>query len=57
MLDHRLGQRFNLKIAPTTDFADELPHRTKSLYDNRAKINVILHQIDEYYNKKAKASP
>ena len=33
ILDHKLGLRFNLKIATTTKFAEELLRRTKILYD------------------------
>ena len=58
ILDHKLGLRFNLNIAPTTDFAEELLRRTKILYD-KTKKNVMQSYIKykKYYDKKAKASP
>ena len=37
ILDHKYGLRFNPNIAPTTDFAEELLRRTKSLYDKTKK--------------------
>ena len=57
-LDHKLGLRFNPNIAPTTDFAEKLPRRTKILYD-KTKKNVMQSYIKykRYYDKKAKASP
>ena len=58
ILDHKPGLRFNPNIAPTTDFAEELLHRTKILYD-KTKKNVMQSYIKykKYYDKKAKASP
>ena len=58
ILDHKLGLRFNPNTAPTTDFAEELPRRTKILYDKNKK-NVMQSYIKykKYYDKKAKASP
>ena len=40
ILDHKLGSRFNPNIAPTTDFSEELRHRTIILYD-KTKKNVM----------------
>ena len=56
-LDHKLGLRFNSNFAPTTDFAEELLRRTKSLYD-KTKRNVMHSYIKykRYYDKKTKAS-
>ena len=58
ILEHKLGLRFNPKIAPTIDFAEELLHRTKILY-NKTMKNVTQSYIKykRYYDKKAKASP
>ena len=58
ILDHKLGLRFNLNIATTTDFGEELLRRTKILYD-KTKKNVMQSYIKDkkYYDKKAKASP
>ena len=58
ILVRKLGLRFNPKIAPTTDFAEELLRRTKILYD-KTKKNVMQSYIKykKYYDKKAKASP
>ena len=58
ILDHKLGLRFNPNIALTTDFAEELLRRTKTLYDNTKK-NVMQSYIKNkrYYDKKSKASP
>ena len=58
ILDHKLGLRFNLKIAPTTDFAEEMLRRTKILYD-KTKENFLQSNIKykRYNEKKAKASP
>ena len=58
ILDHKLGLRYNPNIAPTTDFAEELLRRTKTLYDTTKK-NVMQSYIKykRYYDKKAKASP
>ena len=58
ILDHKHGLRFNPNIAPTTDFSEELLHRTKILYD-KTKKNVIQFYIKykNCYDKKAKASP
>ena len=58
ILDHKLGLRFNPNAAPTTHFAEELPRRTKILYDKTMK-NVMQSYIKykRYYYKKAKASP
>ena len=33
ILNHKLGQRFNPNIAPSTDFAHELLRRIETLYD------------------------
>ena len=38
ILDHKLGLRFIPIIAPITDFADELLHRPKILYNKSKKI-------------------
>ena len=58
ILDHKLGLRFNLNVALTTDFAEELLHTTKILFD-KTKKNVMQSYIKykRYYDKKAKASP
>ena len=58
ILDHTLGLRCNPNTAPTTDFAEELLHRTKILYDKTTK-NVMQSYIKykKYYDKKAKVSP
>ena len=40
ILDHKLGLGFNPNIAPTTDFAEELLRRTKTLNDE-IKKNVM----------------
>ena len=58
ILDHKIELRFNPNIAPTTDFAEELLRRTKTLYD-KTKKNVMQSYIKykRYYDKKAKASP
>ena len=57
-LDHKHGLRFNPNIAPTTDFAGDLLHRTKILYD-KTKKNVMQSYIKyrKYCDKEAKASP
>ena len=58
ILDHKLGLRFNPNTALTTDFAEKLLRRTKTLYD-KTKKNVMQSYIKykKYYDKKAKASP
>ena len=58
ILDHKLGLQFNPNAAATTDFAEELLRRTKTLYD-KTKKNVMQSYIKYkgYYDKKAKASP
>ena len=57
ILDHKLGLRLNPNIAPTTDFAEELLQRTKTLYDETKK-NVMQSYIKykRYYDKKARES-
>ena len=57
ILNHKLGLRFHPNIAPTTDIAEELLHRTKILYD-KTKKNVMQSYIKhkKYYDKKTKAS-
>ena len=58
ILDHKLGLRFNRITTPTTDFAEQLLCRTKTLYDKTRK-NVMKSYIKNkrYYDKKAKGSP
>ena len=58
VLDHKLGSPFNPKLAPTTDFAEEILPRIKIL-NNKTKKNVMQSYIKykRYYDKKAKASP
>ena len=57
ILDNKLGLRFNPKIAPTTDFAEELLRRTKFLYDEtKKKVMHLYIKYRRYYDKKAKAS-
>ena len=57
-LDHKPGLRFNPKVAPTTDFAEELLRRTKNLYDRTKKIvKQSYNKYKRYYDKKARASP
>ena len=58
ILDHKHGFRINPNAAPTTDFAEELLRRTKTLYD-KTKKNVMQSYIKykRYYDKKAKSSP
>ena len=58
ILDHKLGLRFNPKIAPTTDLADEQLLRTKNLCD-QTEENVMQSNIKYkiYYDKQAKSSP
>ena len=57
ILDHKFGSRFNPNTAPTTDFTEELPRRTKILYDKTWK-NVMQSYIKYkmHYDKKSKAS-
>ena len=43
-LDYKLGLRFNPNIAPTTDLAEELLRRTKTLFD-KTKKNVMQSNI------------
>ena len=43
-LDHKIGLRFDPKIAPTTDFAEELLRITKILYD-KTKKNIMQSHI------------
>ena len=56
--NHKLGLRFNPNIAPTTDFAKELPRRTKILHDKTKNIVMQSYiKYKRYYDQKAKASP
>ena len=58
ILDHKVGLRFNLKVAPTTNFATELLRRIKILYDKtKKKVMQSYTKYKRYYEKKAKASP
>ena len=40
ILDHKLGLQFNPNTEPSTDFAEEVLRRTKTLYD-KTKKNVM----------------
>ena len=58
ILDHKLGNIPNEKISPTTEFAEEIQNRTKTLID-KTKQNIMQSYIKykEYYDRKAKAAP
>ena len=58
ILDHKLGNNPNEKISPTTEFAEEIQNRTKTLID-KTKQNIMQSYIKykEYYDRKAKAAP
>ena len=58
ILDHKLGKNPNEKISPTTEFAEEIQNRTKTLID-KTKQNIMQSYIKykEYYDRKAKAAP
>ena len=58
ILDHKLGNNPNEQINPTTEFAEEIQNRTKSLID-KTKQNIMQSYIKykEYYDRKAKAAP
>ena len=58
ILDHKLGNNPNGKISPTTEFAEEIQNRTKTLID-KTKQNIMQSYIKykEYYDRKAKAAP
>ena len=47
ILDHKLGLTLNPDIAPTTDFAEKLLRRTKTLYDKTKKMSCSLTSIQE----------
>ena len=58
ILDHKLGNNPNEKISPTTEFAEEIQNRTKTLID-KTKQNIMQSYLKykEYYDRKAKAAP
>ena len=58
ILDHKLGNSPNEQINPTTEFAEEIQNRTKTLID-KTKQNIMQSYIKykEYYDRKAKAAP
>ena len=58
ILDHKLGKNPNEKISPTTEFAEEIQNRTKTLID-KTKQNIMQSYIKykEYYDRKAKTAP
>ena len=58
ILDHKLGNNPNEAIVPTTEFAEEIQHRTKILLD-QTKQNIMQSYLKykEYYDRKAKAAP
>ena len=58
ILDHKLGNNPNEQINPTTEFAEEIQHRTKILID-KTKQNIMQSYIKykEHYDRKAKAAP
>ena len=58
ILDHKLGNNPNEKISPTTEFAEEIQNRTKTLID-KTKQNIMQSYIKykEYCDRKAKAAP
>ena len=58
ILDHKLGNNPNEKISPTTEFAEGIQNRTKTLID-KTKQNIMQSYIKykEYYDRKAKAAP
>ena len=58
ILDHKLDLNPNLKVLPTTDFADEIQRRTQILLDSTKK-NIMQSYLKykEYYDRKTKAAP
>ena len=57
-MDHKLGNNPNEQITPTTEFAEEIPSRTKLLID-KTKQN-IMHsylEYEEFYDRKGRAAP
>ena len=58
ILDHKLGNNPNEKISPTTEFAEEIQNRTKTLIDKTKQNNMQSYiKYKEYYDRKAKAAP
>ena len=58
ILGHKLGNKANEQIIPTTEFAEEIQNRTKLPID-KTKQNIMQSYIKykEYYDRKAKAAP
>ena len=58
MLEHKLGQNHNPKVQPTTDFADKIQRRAKTIFDSTKKnIMPSYLKYKEYYEGKARAAP
>ena len=58
ILDHKLGNNPNEKISPTTEFAEEIQIKTKTLIDKtKQSIKQSYIKYKEYYDRKAKAAP
>ena len=57
-MDHKLGNIPNEQVNQTTEFAEEIQNRTKTLID-KTKHNIMQSYIKykEYYDRKAKAAP
>ena len=58
ILDHKLGNKLNEQITPTTEFTEEIQNRTNVLIDKTKQIIIqsyIKHK--EYYDRKAQAAP
>ena len=58
VLDHKLGNNPNKNFLPTTELAEKVQQRTKTLIDQtKKKIMQSFLKYKDYYDRKAKAAP